>query len=117
MSAADQDTYFAEFAGVAEALGTDPVPRTRAEAEQLMTAMRPRLRADARTREVARLVLKQRAPKIAARPLQRLTFDAAIDLLPDWARRMHGLPAPVLARPLVRAGAFGMAETLRWAFR
>jgi hypothetical protein len=30
---------------------------------------------------------------------------------------MHGLSDPVLLRPLLRAGAFGIAETLRWAFR
>ena len=32
-------------------------------------------------------------------------------------RRLHGLANPVLARPLVRAGAAGVAHTLRWAFR
>jgi hypothetical protein len=49
--------------------------------------------------------------------LQVLGNQAAIDLLPDWARRMHGLPNPLLARPLVRAGTLGVAQTLRWAFR
>ncbi|MCR0984690.1 oxygenase MpaB family protein [Roseomonas populi] len=116
MSAADQDRYFAEMAMMGTALGADPVPRSRAEAQALIRATRPRLRADARTREVAQLVLNQPAPHPLAEPVQRLTMGAAVDLLPGWARTMHGLPDPLLARPLVRAGTFGVAQTLRWAF-
>ncbi len=117
MSAADQDRYFAEMAQVAAGLGADPIPGSRIEAEQLIQAMRPQLHVDARTREVARLVLTQPARRRIAEPFQALTMQAAIDLLPDWARAMHRLPAPVLARPLVRAGTLGVAATLRWAFR
>ncbi|MFA6114395.1 MAG: oxygenase MpaB family protein [Sphingomonas sp.] len=116
MSAADQDRYFAEFARIPEALGADPVPRSRAEANALIAAMRPELTADARTREVAALVLKQPARTLSSGPVQAITFQAAVDLLPDWARAMHGLSAPRLTRPLVRAGTFGIARTLRWAF-
>jgi hypothetical protein len=45
-----------------------------------------------------------------------LTFQAAIDLLPGWARTMHGLSPSKLSRPLVTSGAMGLASTLRWAF-
>jgi uncharacterized protein (DUF2236 family) len=116
MPGAAQDRYFAEMAQVAQALGADPIPRSRAEARALMEAMRPRMRCDARTREVARIVLTQRAPTRMAEPLQALAMQAGIDLLPSWARRMHGLPTPMLGRPLVRAGTLGIARTLRWAF-
>jgi uncharacterized protein (DUF2236 family) len=117
MSAAEQDRYFAELARVADALGADPIPRTRSEARHLLNAMRPRLRFDARTREVARLVLEQPAPNVLAEPLQALTMQAAVDLLPAWAQRLHGLYIPVSVRPLVRAGTLGIAQTVRWAFR
>jgi uncharacterized protein (DUF2236 family) len=117
MSAVDQDRYFAEFAIVAEALGADPVPRSRAEADALIAAMRGALSVTARTREVARIVLEQRAERLSAAPVQAVTFQAALDLLPDWARQMHGLPGPLLTRPLVRAGTTHLARTLRWAFR
>ena len=117
MSAADQDRYFVEMARIALALGADPIPRSRSEANDLIRAMRPRLRCDARTREVAQLVLTQRAPSRMAEPLQALTMQAGVDLLPAWAQRMHGLPSPVLSRPLVRAGTLGLARMLRWAFR
>ncbi|WP_458097396.1 oxygenase MpaB family protein [Roseomonas sp. WA12] len=116
MSLADQDRYFAEMAAIGAALGADPVPRSRAEARALIRGMRPQLLVDARTRDVARLVLSQPAPSPAAEPLQRLTLQAGVELLPDWARHMHGLPSPLLARPLVRAGTLGIARTLRWAF-
>jgi uncharacterized protein (DUF2236 family) len=116
MSAADQDRYFAEMARVADALGADPIPRTQSEARHLLDAMRPRLRFDARTREVARRVLAQPAPSVIAEPLQVLTMQAAVDLLPAWAQRMHGLHTPAFGRPLVRAGTLGIARTVRWAF-
>ena len=116
MSFADQDRYFAEFAIIAEALGADPVPRSRAEAEALIAEMREELVADGRTRDVARMVLDQPAPNLAMKPFQALTFQAAVDLLPDWARRMHGLAGPGLATPAVRGGTVGIAKTMRWAF-
>lgn len=117
MSRADQDRYFAEFAQVAEALGANPVPHSRAEAQALISAMRGELRYDDRTREVARLLLEQPAPNFATKPFQAMTFAAAIDLLPGWARQMHRLATPPLAAPAVRLGTRGVAETLRWAFR
>jgi uncharacterized protein (DUF2236 family) len=111
-----QDQYFREMAVIGSGLGADPVPHTRAEAIALIEAARPRLRCDARTREIARLVLTQRARNPLAEPMQRLTMQAAIDLLPPWARRMHGLPDAGLGRPLVRAGTTGIARTIRWVF-
>jgi len=117
MSKIDQDRYIAEMVRIAAPLGADPIPTTRAEAARLIAAMRPALVATDRTREVARLVLHQRPDKLALAPLQAVTFQAAVDLLPGWARRMHGLAHPRATRPLVRAGTFGIAETIRWAFR
>lgn len=116
MSAADQNRYFFEMARIALALGADPIPRTRSEARDLIKVMRPHLVCDARTREVARLVITQQAPNMMVEPLQAFTIQAGVDLLPAWARRTHGLSASTLSRPLVRAGTLGIARTLRWAF-
>jgi len=116
MSGGDQDRYFAEMAQVAAGLGADPVPRDRAGAQRLLLAARQHLRADARTREVARLVLTQRAANPMTEPLHALTMQAGIDLLPGWARRMHGLRQPLAGVPLLRAGTFGLASAIRWAF-
>lgn len=116
MSRADRDRYFAEMAEVGRRLGADPLPRTQAEAQALIRAIRPRLRVDERTREVSRLLLSREGGNPAARPFRALVLQAGVDLLPGWARRMHGLPSPLPARPLVRTGTRGVARTIRWAF-
>jgi uncharacterized protein (DUF2236 family) len=116
MSRADQDLYFAEVARIGRTLGADPVPVTRAEAEALIATMRPELAVDHRTREVAGLVLDQTVgPPIAAVP-SKVLMQAAVDLLPDWARAMHGLRGSRLSHPAVHEGAWVLAHTLRWAF-
>jgi len=116
MSGADQDRYFAEMAQIARGLGADPVPDDRAGARRLINDIRPLLRVDARTREVARLVLTQRPANRLAEPMHAMTMQAGIDLLPGWARRMHGLHQPIAGLPLLRLGTFGLASTIRWAF-
>ena len=113
----DQDRYFEEMSGIALALGADPVPRSRAAAEQLVERMRPQLLCDARTREVAAIVLKQRPDNLAMAAAQRVIGQAAVDLLPDWAQEMHGLRSTFVTRPFVRTSTLAMAKTLRWAFR
>jgi uncharacterized protein (DUF2236 family) len=115
MSRADQDRYFAESAEIARLLDADPVPGTRAGAEQLIRAFRPELRADDRTRAFRDLVLRAPPSSLAEAPVQRLLVSASVDLMPAFARDMHGLSKPLLP-PMVRGATFGMASTLRWAF-
>ncbi|THD37798.1 MAG: DUF2236 domain-containing protein [Sphingomonas sp.] len=117
MSADDQDRYFAEMAVVAEMLGADPVPRSRAEADAIVRDFLPELKADERSREVLHLLLHQQPPSLMLVPFQTLTMNAAIELLPDWTRRMHGLRTPTLTKPAIRLGTRGIAETVRWALR
>jgi uncharacterized protein (DUF2236 family) len=115
MSRADQDTYFAETGEVARLLDADPVPRSRGEAERLIADFRGELRADQRTREFRDLVLKAPVQSLTEAPVQLLLMNAAVDLMPRFARDMHGLPRPLLP-PVVRGATFGIASTLRWAF-
>jgi uncharacterized protein (DUF2236 family) len=115
MSPGDQNRYFAEAGEVATLLGADPVPRNRAAAERLIADFHPELRADRRTRDFRDLVLNAPARSLAEAPVRTLLMNAAVDLMPEFARAMHGLRAPVLP-PVVRGATFGMARTLRWAF-
>lgn len=117
MPVSEQDRYAAEIGEIALALGADPVPVTRAGLERHLREVRPVLRADARTAAARRAVLGQKPPSAAMGPFQALTFQAGIDLLPGWARAMHGFDASRLGRPLLRAGAGGLAATVRWAMR
>jgi uncharacterized protein (DUF2236 family) len=115
MSTADQDLYFAESGDIARLLNADPVPRTRAEAERLIRDFRAELLADERTRALRDLVLKAPVRSIREAPVQRLLMNAAVDLMPDFARSMHDLSRPALP-PLVRGATLGIAGTIRWAF-
>ncbi len=115
MSAADQDAYFADVAPVARALGADPVPTNRGDAERLLASFRGELTADDRTRKVRDLILGRAPPSRSAAPLQAMLMQSAIDLLPLHARRLHGLRSSMLARPALAVMTFGMSRTLRWA--
>jgi uncharacterized protein (DUF2236 family) len=115
MSRTDQDRYFAESGEIARLLDADPVPQTRAEAERLIRDFRAELRADDRTRAFRDLVLKAPARSLAEVPVQSLLMNAAIDLMPPFAREMHGLTRPTLP-PVVRGATYGIASTIRWAF-
>jgi uncharacterized protein (DUF2236 family) len=116
MSMADQDRYFAEVADVAHALGSDPVPTSRRQADRLIDDFRRELSASDRSREVARIILRPPNTGFRTAPVTAVIGQAAIDLLPGWARDMHALSASALARPAVDAATFGLASTLRWAF-
>jgi uncharacterized protein (DUF2236 family) len=116
MRLADQDRYFAEVAQVARGLGAEYVPESRAATLAYIERMRPQLRVDERTHEVAKLILAQPSRDLDAVPL-RLLQRSAIDLLPGWAQRMHGLKPSGWRRPLTDTGMLAMARTLRWALQ
>lgn len=116
LSSADEDRYFDETAIVAERLGATGVPRSRAEVQRYYARVRPQLRADHRVREVAAALLApggQRVPDAG----MRLAAAAAVDLLPDWAQRLHDRTLPALGRPAVRIGTRTMGNVMRWALR
>jgi uncharacterized protein (DUF2236 family) len=112
---AAQDLYFKEAAEVAFKLGAERVPRSVREVDAYFDAIRPQLRADERTRAIRRAILKQRPASFALAPFQQLVLTAGVDLLPDWAARMHGVSVPRIGRPAVRAGARGVGSLVRWA--
>jgi len=116
MPMAEQDAYFAEMAVIGQALNADPVPRTRAAAEALIQSYRPQLRADARTHEVAALVMRQTVGSAAIDSAAGVIMQAGMDLLPDWAGAMHAPHPGGLPRPLMRGAARNTANLIRWAF-
>lgn len=116
MPGAEQDEYYRQFAIIARALGADPVPESRREAEALFRELRHDLRASAEAREIAQLVLSQR-PKNAPPALQAMIGAEAVAMLPPFARSMLNLQRPVLTALPARAATWGVGRTLRWAFR
>jgi uncharacterized protein (DUF2236 family) len=110
-----QDAYFREAAEIARLLGAQGVPESRAEIAAYFRAVRPKLRYDHRTREVALALLSQSPPSAAAAPAMSIAFDAAKDLLPDWAADMHGFRLSAPRRAAARFGVRALGRTLRWA--
>lgn len=112
----EQDEYYRQFAVIARALGADPVPTDRREAETVFRELRADLRTSAEAREVARFVVEIR-PQGAPPALQKAVMAEAIALVPPFARSMLGLERPGLGGIPARATTWGAARTLRWAFR
>ncbi|MBO6526998.1 oxygenase MpaB family protein [Erythrobacter sp.] len=116
MPGEQQDEYYRQFAVIALALGADPVPTNRREAEAIFRNLRSDLTSSPAAREVADLVLNQR-PEGTPLAVQALLGAEAVALLPPFARSMLGLDRPGLAAIPARAATWGMGKTLRWAFR
>lgn len=115
MAMRERDRYFAEMAQIGELLGADPVPRSYRAAQIFIREHRSQLRFDTRTREVCDLLLNQPPANIRLAPFHHMTMQAGVDLLPGWARSMHGLSISLPARLAVRSGTTGMAAITRWA--
>jgi len=117
LSLADQDRYFSEMAIIAERLGAQAVPRSRAQVLAYLHAVRPALHCDDRTREIAGIILSQPAPRALAAPARAIVMDCAVDLLPRWALDMHGLRIAGPRRYAARAAGHGIGAVARWAMR
>ncbi|WP_297844126.1 oxygenase MpaB family protein [Pseudomonas sp.] len=117
LSTADQDTYYAEVATIAERLGARDVPRSRQAVADYLERMRPQLVCDDRSREVLRLLRDAPAPSRLAKPFGALMMQAGIELLPVWASGLFDLHQSPLQRSLIRASVKRSAPVLRWAMR
>ena len=111
--AREQNAYYGEMAHLAQRLGAAPVPRTVAQVQEYLSAMRPQLRSDERTKEFVSLLVEP-TPGLLNAPFSKVAIDAAIDLLPPWAARMHGFESGP-GRHVIRAQLVGMRVFLRWA--
>jgi len=116
MPGSEQDEYYRQFAVIARALGADPVPIDRREAEAIFRDLRTDLTVSPAAREIAQLVLTQK-PAGSPPAVQALLGAEAVALLPPFARSMLALERPGLAAIPARAATWGMGKTLRWAFR
>ncbi|MFL9961505.1 oxygenase MpaB family protein [Paraburkholderia sediminicola] len=116
LSVGAQDQYFAETARIAEMLGAESIPRSRAEIDAYLLAMRPALVASERTSEVVRILMSAPAPSLAMRAAGTLMLNAGVDLLPDWAQPMLGFERyAALRRTFARPGVRLVAPVIRWA--
>jgi len=115
LSLADQDRYYREAALIAEALGATEVPKNVKEVARYLQSMRGKLRFDARTAEVTRLLREAPAPTWQAKPAMHVMLRSGMALLPDWAQAMSGQQIGALSRALLDAEMRLLAKTLRWS--
>jgi len=116
VSPADQDRYFDEVRVVAERLGATDVPRSRAEVAAYFDQVRPELVAGAQAREAVHYL---RTPAFRDRTLQAaylIVVQAAVGLLPDWARDMLRLNnQPLLELATTRVATHTLLNVMRLA--
>lgn len=117
ISAADQDRYYLEAARIAEALGAENVPTSVRQVEDYLQSMRPQLRCDARTREVARVLLAAPVPTMLVVPVRNMVMQAGVDLLPGWASAQLGMSLGDFRTRMVRGGVRVLARVLRSSVR
>lgn len=87
----DLDRYYDEVATVAELLGATDVPRSRAEVAAYFERIRPELEAGDQALEAIRWIQNPRVGGPPERAAYQILLNAAVDLLPSWARGMLGL--------------------------
>src|SRR5690606_17711818 len=96
------DRYFHEVAVVAERLGADGVPRSRAAVRAYLRDVRPELDAGEQARETARFLATPLPGNPVMTAAHQVVVRAAVDVLPGWAREMLGLQHPdLLSRAVV----------------
>jgi len=113
---AGRDSYVAQTARVAEALGAVDAPRSEAELRAQLADYRAELTATPAARQTARfLLLRPPIPVLARAPYTALSA-AAVSMLPRWARRQLLLPyLPVTEATVVRGAGEVVTRTIRWA--
>jgi uncharacterized protein (DUF2236 family) len=116
LTAAERDEYVAQAGQVATTLGADVVPRTVAQAHDLLESYRPELRGTAEARAAARYLVATPPLPLALRPAYAPIAVAAVSLLPRWARWPLRLPwLPVTEATVVRGAGEAITRTVRWA--
>ncbi len=96
LSAQDSDRYVAEMMAAAELLGVPGplVPASVADLERYVAEIRPELRCTPAARESMAYLLDPPGLDKDLAEFWQDVRDAAIGLLPDWAREMYGYAAP-----------------------
>ena len=113
---AERDSYVAQTADVAEALGAEGAPRSEREMRDQIQEFRAELRGTPEAREAARFVLVSAPVPAVARLGYGLLAAAAVGMMPWWSRWPLRLPyLPVAEATMVRAAGQAVTSGIRWA--
>ena len=112
------DTYVAQTAHVARALGAEEPPTTVAELAAALERFRPELTGTAAARQTARYLLIRPPVSLILRPGYTMLSAAAVGLMPSWTRAPLRLPhLPIAEATAVRATGTVATSTIRWIMR
>ncbi|MFF4755060.1 oxygenase MpaB family protein [Streptomyces sp. NPDC002514] len=115
LTPAECDTYYRQVAPVAELLGAEQVPRDTRQAERYLARIRPRLRATEAAWDSVRF-LRGFGRTARERLVVHQLMNAAVGLLPDWARSELRIGRPAAVRACWdRPAATAVGRTLEWA--
>ena len=109
MSNADQDRYFAESGDIAAARRRPRAAQSRRSGAVHRAISVPSCRPTSARARFATWCWTRPPRSLAEVPVQALLMNAAVDLMPEFAREMHGLSRPLLS-PLVRGGTLRNCE-------
>jgi uncharacterized protein (DUF2236 family) len=111
------DRYLHEMATIAERLGAERVPRSRPALRAYFREVRPELEAgDQALAAITFLTTPLRADNPLVTAAHHVVIQAAVGLLPGWARAMLALRQPGLVEiAMVRPAAYLVLGALRFA--
>jgi uncharacterized protein (DUF2236 family) len=113
--ATEKDQYLSEMSIVAERLGAGVVPSSVDEVRAYLRELRPELVRGTEAEKVLRFLLRPARRSLLDSAAHHTVVEAAIDLLPAFARRELGLMRPRGLRILaVRPAATLLCQTLQW---
>lgn len=113
---AEADRYLDEMAVVAERLGATEVPRSRAQVATYLDHVRPELAAGQEARDTAAFLMVPPPGDAVLQAAYGVVVQAAIGLLPGWARAMLGLRRlPGLEWAVVRPATWSLLEAIALA--
>ncbi len=123
ISREQQDQYFSDTAVIPLRLGAIEVPRSIDEVERYFASMRSSLRSTPEAIDAVHFLRKNAVPvghglvaQLANQIAHHIVVGAAIDLLPDFARRELGLHRLARLKALPRRFfAARLCDLLRWA--
>ncbi|MGH9119772.1 MAG: oxygenase MpaB family protein [Acidimicrobiales bacterium] len=115
LSARDVDRYYAEVAEVARRLGARRVPTSAAEVRDYYRRVRPALTGTEQAIEAVGFLTEPKGATLSERSIYGLLVQAAIAVLPHWARPMLGLPQPIVVGEAFRLPTWTAGTVLRWA--
>jgi len=111
-----RDSYVADTARVATALGVQHPPQSEDELRERIEAFRPELSSTPAAREAARYLLLTPPLPIAARAPYGLLAATSVAMLPAWARSPLLLPYfPPVEATVIRVAGRALVGGIRWA--